>query len=341
MHHYIRALRRKASSQKNQIFKVSGTLLLEVIVVAIGVWAGLWVDKNREDRIERQEERDKLMEIRSNLIGDLADLRENYFGHQRAVESSEVLIDQLKKDQPYQDSLLSHYGQLEILTFFNTRSGAYEALKNTGVELITNKGLRNKLVKLYDYNYEQIFKADQNQEERYDRITTFFQENFRRDTSNFSIAPIDYEAMKSDPAYFELLLQRQQECMNYRNIYQSYAFQVNNLVDQINTELYGQDEEPDTVRVKMTLRAHQDAKEVLLHGSFLPWDKEYLSMELDPDLNFWVADVLLYPGVEYFYWFMVDGQYTQDPGNDRYEFDGYRGYVSLLEVDEKKASLVY
>lgn len=341
MHRWFRAIWRRIYTGRNKVVNVLGTLTIEAVAVALGVFGGLLAENWNENRLERKTEMEKLMEIRSNLIGDLADLRENYFAHQKAAESANMLIQHLEKDLPYDDSLLNHYSNLQVLTFFNTRSGAYEALKSNGVELITNKALRNRLVKLYDFNYEQIFRMDRNQETDYEAYEDFARDQFILDTARSLMVLKDYDHLKTDRSYFDLLVSRRQSCSTYKQVYQNYAFQVNNLVDQINHELYGQDQAPDTIQVTFTLRKYPDAKEVKLHGSFLPWDKEYLPMTFDEDLGFWVSEVYLYPNVEYSYWFNVDGSAINDPDNPNYEFDGYAGYMSLVEFDEKEASRFY
>jgi hypothetical protein len=342
MHRWFRAIWRRIYGGRNRIVNVIGTLTIEAFAVALGVYVGLAAESRKEYRNERAEEREKLMEIRSNLVGDLADLRENYFTHEDAGTSTQILLRHLQADAPYHDSLQYHFGKMGgTQTFFNSRSGAYEALKNTGVELITNKSLRNNLVKLYDFNYEQIFRMDRLQDEKSDVSLRLFQQKFSLDTARGIRIPKDYQQLKSDGEYLDLLFERKADFETYRGVYYNYALQVDNLVDMINQELVGKDDAPDEIGVFFTLKGKEEAREVLLHGEFLPWDVRHVAMEYNEDLEAWTGLAFLFPDMQYLYHFEVDGVHMNDPDNTNYVFDGYAGYSSVIEVDDTYPYLIF
>jgi 5'-AMP-activated protein kinase regulatory beta subunit len=73
-----------------------------------------------------------------------------------------------------------------------------------------------------------------------------------------------------------------------------------------------------------------DAKEVILMGDFNNWNPKKHPMKKD-DNGKWTKAVLLPPG-QYEYKFMVDGQWKEDPQNDRIcsnKFGSYNNVVNL------------
>jgi len=73
-----------------------------------------------------------------------------------------------------------------------------------------------------------------------------------------------------------------------------------------------------------------DAKEVILMGDFNNWNSKKHPMKKD-DNGKWTRAVLLPPG-QYEYKFLVDGQWKEDPQNDRIcsnKFGSYNNVVNL------------
>jgi 1,4-alpha-glucan branching enzyme len=73
-----------------------------------------------------------------------------------------------------------------------------------------------------------------------------------------------------------------------------------------------------------------DAKEVILMGDFNNWNPKKHPMKKD-DNGKWTRAVLLPPG-QYEYKFLVDGQWKEDPQNDRIcsnKFGSYNNVVNL------------
>ncbi|MEA3409621.1 MAG: glycogen-binding domain-containing protein [Candidatus Eisenbacteria bacterium] len=74
-----------------------------------------------------------------------------------------------------------------------------------------------------------------------------------------------------------------------------------------------------------------DAGAVYLAGTFNDWDPEAQPLTKDDD-GLWRVSVELEPG-EYFYKFVVDGTWVEDPGNPESVDDGYGGVNSILTVE--------
>ena len=86
-------------------------------------------------------------------------------------------------------------------------------------------------------------------------------------------------------------------------------------------------------QVKFTLNGHKTAEKVYLAGSFNNWLTYDIPMK-KTELG-WEVVVSLKPG-KYYYKFIVDGQWMQDPANLKGEPDGVSGNNSVLFVTNHK-----
>ncbi len=82
-------------------------------------------------------------------------------------------------------------------------------------------------------------------------------------------------------------------------------------------------------RVKFSVEA-AEAKEVFLMGDFNHWSLEKHPMKRD-EKGLWNKTVMLSPG-KYEYKFLVDGQWREDPRNDRWCPNCFGTQNSVLEL---------
>lgn len=73
-----------------------------------------------------------------------------------------------------------------------------------------------------------------------------------------------------------------------------------------------------------------NAKEVILMGDFNNWNPKKHPMKKD-DNGKWTKAVLLLPG-QYEYKFLVDGQWKQDPQNDRIRPNKFGTYNNVFNL---------
>jgi len=76
-----------------------------------------------------------------------------------------------------------------------------------------------------------------------------------------------------------------------------------------------------------------DAKEVNLVGDFNNWNSTKHPMKKD-DNGRWTKAVILPPG-QYEYKFLVDGQWKQDPQNDRISQNNFGTYNNVFNLTKR------
>lgn len=91
---------------------------------------------------------------------------------------------------------------------------------------------------------------------------------------------------------------------------------------------------PDLEKVVFSLEA-ENASEVYLLGNFNEWDPQRTPMKRKGNKK-WTASLSL-PAGEYEYKFMVDGQWVEDPMNERVRPNDFGTHNNIFNVSPKSA----
>jgi len=120
----------------------------------------------------------------------------------KTVDSYEILITHLKSDLPYSESLAVHFSVVSNWNspFFNY--SAYETLKTRGVELISNKALRLKIIRMFER--ELIFLVEDYDKSEWgyaNSVVHSLVTKHLEDTSDTTSVPNNYIQLKNDPTF--------------------------------------------------------------------------------------------------------------------------------------------
>ncbi|WP_242156380.1 DUF6090 family protein [Aestuariivivens sediminis] len=156
----------------------------EIVLVVIGILIALSINNWNEERKQRQKEMINLIAIKGDLENDLN--IEFIPGINVYAEKNKALrhLNEFyvnKKTVP-KDSLLKYFRNNYGEWYFILNKGAFENLKSTGIDIISNDSLRNKIISIYGNDYPEI-------ENRDNVIKQFFDNEFSPllfDNINFS-----------------------------------------------------------------------------------------------------------------------------------------------------------
>ncbi|NND10866.1 MAG: hypothetical protein HKN96_06625 [Flavobacteriaceae bacterium] len=140
--------------EKNKTGKYFKYAIGEIVLVVIGILIALQINNWNEGRKNNQRETLILKEILNSINKDL---KYNEDVVDRLIERKRQGLDSLETyivdKKPIQDSLFLNFysdaGQIIALLYDN---GPYEALKSSGLELITNDSLRSAINNLYAFD---------------------------------------------------------------------------------------------------------------------------------------------------------------------------------------------
>lgn len=130
----------------------------EIVLVVIGILIALSINNWNEARKSSAFEEEILTQVKANLIKDKLSLVEISSSFQKAITSSNKILESTWSNQD-KDSL--QYWLADVIQFdrFQPLTNAYEVLKSKGLDLVKNKELRFLLGTYYDDQANHTIKA--------------------------------------------------------------------------------------------------------------------------------------------------------------------------------------
>lgn len=129
----------------------------EIVLVVIGILIALQINTWNEIRKDRAFEVKMLQEVKKSLQSDIKD-KQYVVDFFKSTENSINELLKMREDSNYpRDSVIVHLQNLErVGLFFPFTDGAFEAIKSSGLDKISNDEIRNELVHLYSYSFKSI-----------------------------------------------------------------------------------------------------------------------------------------------------------------------------------------
>lgn len=181
-----------------------GEIMLVVIGILIAVQINNWNEERRLKNVELQ----TLIEIRSSLATNLAEVQTMSKVHEAQIAQFNVLIDHVEQNLVYHDSLESAMAQIFGWYTPLFDYAPYETLKARGIELISNDTIKKNIVAVYE---KVIFRIT-NGLERFESgnstavVLPYFAKNFELDQAiPPKVKANDYEALRKDKEYKNVL----------------------------------------------------------------------------------------------------------------------------------------
>lgn len=185
----------------------------EVLILIIGIFFALQADNWNEKRQNRIIEISILKAIKTELAQDLVAIKiEDLPILKEVIVSSDIIVNYLKQDLPYNDSLAYHFLASNYTTHLIYNNGAISTLRSVGVNIITNEQLRNEIINLFDVKFAFMDYMG-NEHDNYCTHGKNFILNSRFDQVNYyddpttdkeydgKMIPLDFERLKKDSEY--------------------------------------------------------------------------------------------------------------------------------------------
>jgi hypothetical protein len=144
---------------KNKFGRYLIYALGEIILVVIGILIALQINNWNELKKARVYELKILNEIRGALIQDIK--YSEYILEERIKsidDESQALLKIIQQENIDTEIFNNHFKRMYSGFVFQYNNGAYEALKASGIEKISNDGLRNRLVEFYEFDIPRTDK---------------------------------------------------------------------------------------------------------------------------------------------------------------------------------------
>jgi len=196
----------------------------EVVLIIAGILIALAVADWNDRRVERVYELAMLEELRNGVAQDLATI-ETELDDIHAAEHQLISLQQLLDNpRPYDPSMDELFGAVYGTRIIFLNTAPYENLKSTGLQAITNNGLRSAIAHLFTVSYAtMLINNDVDMKITLDTFRPYYLRNFREIQFNLSATPIDFEAIIGDPFYrnivdYRLTVMRANRIRSYTKI---------------------------------------------------------------------------------------------------------------------------
>ena len=196
----------------------------EILLIVVGILLALQVNNWNEGRKQKKEEKKVLQEIKEGIELDRIDIQGNIGAYSSSLQSIQILLQAIREDRSYHDSLSTHFSNSLIRTVLTSNEGNFDVLKMKGYDLISSNQLRQKIITLYDNRYDLIQEVQNGIYVSNDRLSDYSLHHFDRvvgitydETTKKSqpgkMVPTDFGNLKKDPYYRSLLNSRQENCI--------------------------------------------------------------------------------------------------------------------------------
>jgi len=225
--------------ERNKTAKYLKYAIGEIILVVIGILIALQINNWNEDRKKENLEVSTLMELKANLITDIADFQGDMRVYNSAANSSDIVIDFIDGNLPYHDSLNIHFGKIPVQGVFAPNKAAYENLKITGIKLISNDTLRAAISNLYEgrYHYVENYMKTEYQFD-HQKFGEFYLKEMQ-EYSFFKYAkPIDSERLVGNQEFRNLIMHRKLKIQGWFKMqYELNIKTASKVIEMIDKEL--------------------------------------------------------------------------------------------------------
>ncbi len=181
----------------------------EIILVMIGILLALQVNNWNEHRKEQQQELIILTEIKENLKSTLLNFQLDTSFNKKTIRHYRLINHYIKNDLQYSTELDSAFASIGLFSSpFTTKTG-YSTLQNKGLDLIKNKALKEKIVRMYEVeSISLLVDVDNAEWSLNDNIVLpFYSKHISRldDSSLFIARTNDFESLKKNIEFKNIL----------------------------------------------------------------------------------------------------------------------------------------
>ena len=140
---------RKQLADDNKPLKYARYAIGEIVLVVIGILIAIQVNNWNEDRKLEAIEIETLKDLRSDLIQSLNDIKGDHKNFQRCKKSTQIILDHIDYNLPYEDSLSYHFANMYPFPTFSINRTTFDNLRQSGFRVIRNDSLIKNISNFY------------------------------------------------------------------------------------------------------------------------------------------------------------------------------------------------
>lgn len=212
----------------------------EIFLVVLGILIALQINNWNNANLQHQKEIVLLTELKKSLEGDLKGEFIPAEGiYRRLLEGHDKINSFYNNEATFTNDSLTEYFRLcfrpEWDFVFNT--AAFENIKSTGIDIISNNALRSEISSLYSYSYPNIKEVNQNYIRYHDlQLSPIVYDTINLSEGTFSPRELDF-LKQSIPISNRLRKIRRQRTFLYTFLLRPVKTKVETAIHDIELEL--------------------------------------------------------------------------------------------------------
>ncbi len=220
---------------------------LEILVITIGIFGAFELANYGENRSLKKAELEILKGCKTELVTDLAEINFNMDELRKSRYALNLILEVLENDGSNHDSLAFHFNYTLLPMHFVHSTSSFETAKSKGLDIISNTDIRNKLIAVYDSQYDFFLKAESEElaEVQYNmrhilpgRFESGYNFEGKDNTFEGSMVPIDFESLKTDQEYLYFIKTQQNRTKSYLDyFYENLRKSVESMIHDLDQEI--------------------------------------------------------------------------------------------------------
>jgi Family of unknown function (DUF6090) len=222
---------------ENRLGKYMLYAIGEIFLVMIGILMALQVNNWNNERAGVKKEVKILKEFQRNLNANVNQFSSEIEKQQAILQDINTIMEQIKNNIPYHDSLGLKYASIAWTEEFNYVNSAFETLKTYGFDLISSDSIRESIIYLFNVEYVRISDVIEkvSQTEHY-QLNALYLPHIEYDTDGKGIVN-DSQRLNQDREFTNMLSNRRIWKIDIINTYKDLIEQSLKLSEMIEREL--------------------------------------------------------------------------------------------------------
>jgi len=229
---------RKVLLESGAISKYLLYAIGEIALVVIGILIALQINNWNEFRKDRVKEREVLVDVVSDLERNCENLTNVIESNNACDRAADLIISMIHGDPSPTDSLpkLFHGARIGATSNLSLTVVGFEALKNTGFDILQSDTLKDAILDLYEAYYPRLMNFAEMFAERRPERMKFIDQRFITEYGG-RLTAIDLDALLDDIEYFIFLKRLKQDRYAINNRSQRSLRETQKVLQLIQDEL--------------------------------------------------------------------------------------------------------
>ena len=220
--------------------------MIEILVLIIGIYGAFELSNYGENRNLKRAELEILKGCKTELTTDLAEIKLNMEELGKSERALDLILGVLENDGAYHDSLAFHFNYTLLPIHFVHSTSSFETAKSRGLDIISNAEIRNKLIAVYDSQYDFFLKAEQEELAEVEHnmrhiLPSRFESGWNlsgKSTFEGSMVPLDFESLKGDRGYLYFIKTQKNRTRSYIGFfYENLRKSVDSMIQDLEREI--------------------------------------------------------------------------------------------------------